>query len=202
MKRRRRPPRRRRRISNPFLQVAKHTLPNFSSRREIHHTGRLDVVGIVSRREGFLSRPSSISYRRSSRLGRATVHTLIKKTSNATQEEEDLLAVVAKLTSKLEAVAAISIVFFDDEVSTFQWELGATSKTQLQMGIIRAVEGHIFDTAKADRAGSSVGVDCAAVRRRTVSLISIELDVSGHDWVESHRAAEGDGAWPRDPVAR
>ena len=38
--------------------------------------------------------------------------------------------------------------------------------------------------------------------RPTVSLIAIELDVSGHDWVDSHRAAEGDGSSPSESVAR
>ena len=133
--------------------MLQHTLPNFSSQRQIHHIGRLDVVGIgedlFEKRRVFLSRTSSISYRRKSLLGRATFHTPIKKASNPTQKD-DLVEVIAKHTSKLEAAAARSIVSFDDEVSAFQWELGAASKRQLQNGIIRAVEGHIFAKAKAD----------------------------------------------------
>ena len=129
-----------------------HTLPNLSSRRQIHHTGRLDVVGIgedlFAKRRVFITDFVNKLQRRS-RLARAKFHTLIKKTSNATEKEEDLVAVVAKHTSKLDAAAAKSTVFFD-EVSTFQCELGATSKRKLQMGIIGAVEGHIFATAKAD----------------------------------------------------
>ena len=91
-----------------------------------HWTARIrwELVKICSRREGF-------QVRRRSCLGRATLQVVIKKTSNATQKELDLVAVVAEHTSKHEAVAATFIIL-DGEISTPQSRLGALSKKQLQ----------------------------------------------------------------------
>ena len=72
------------------------------------------------------------------RLRRATFHTVIKKMSNATQEEEDLEAVVAKLISRHEAVAAIFVL--DGGITTPQSWFCAPSKRKLQMDTTRAVE--------------------------------------------------------------
>ena len=128
---------------------------------------------ILSRREGCKSRTSSISCRRRSS------HTVVKKTSNATPKEEDLVAVAAKHTSKNEEVAARSIVLVDDEVSTCQWELGATSHWHLQMGTMRAVGGKFFATAEADLEQAHQQVSIG-----TLSRISIELA----SWLEEcHR---------------
>ena len=123
---RRRQPSRRRRISNPLLQK---TLPNFSSRRKIHHTGRRVFVEIgedpFTTRKG-LSRTSSTSCVRRLRMRRATLHAVMKKTSNAIQKEEVLVAVVAKHTFKHHAVAAMFVIL-DGEISTSQQLKGHSS---------------------------------------------------------------------------
>ena len=180
MKRRRRPPRRRR-ISNSLLR---NTLPNFSS-RQIHHTGRRDFVGIgedIFAKRRVFSTNSTTGCTRRIRLSRATFHTVIKKTSNATQKEDDLAAVVAKHTSKHATVAA-KFVKLDGELSTRQSRLGALSKYQSQMDNTRALQWEILRHGQSrPRACSSVGVDWAAWRRRTSTQMSIGLDVSGHHW--------------------
>ena len=89
MKRRRRTPRRRR-ISNPLLQ---NTVPNFRSRRQIHHTGRRVFVGMGDYFD--------LGCTRKIRWRRRTFHPVVAKTSRVTQNEDDLEAAVAKHTSKL-----------------------------------------------------------------------------------------------------
>ena len=61
--------------------------------------------------------------------------------------EEDLVANAAKHCSKLEPVAARSVIFNVD-ISTLQSELGALSKKQLQMDTVRADERNF--ATKAD----------------------------------------------------
>ena len=63
----------------------------------------------------------------------------MKKTSKATQKEENPVAFVAKHTSKLEAVAG-TFVILDGEISTAQLRLGVLPKKQLQVDTMRAVE--------------------------------------------------------------
>ena len=127
-----------------------------------------------------------------------------KKTSNATQEEEeDLVAVVAKHTSEQEAVAAMFVIL-DVEISTLHSTFGALSKSQPQVALskpqpqmdtVRAVEGKFFATAKSrPGACSAIGVGWDALGRRTSTLISIGRRLSGHDWQIATEMVKGDSA--------
>ena len=69
--------------------------------------------------------------------------------SETTEKKQDLESVVEKHSSKLEAVVAKSNIL-DGEISALEAELGALSRSQLQMDTMRAEERKIFAKAKED----------------------------------------------------